>query len=124
MSRTVRVQPEPLRGTTPMKTDAHAGGLTPGACGTRTKIDNRAQVTIRRLREAQLTMAGSLTFPHTDKKPAKFAQMPAGLNKAQVDGTSSWLKIVHCDLPSVWIATEGHPREHTQPPCHSQEGLP
>ena len=125
MSRTVRVQPEPLRGTTrPMETDAHAGGLTPGACGTRTKIDNRAQVTIRRLREAQLTMAGSLTFPHTDKKPAKFAQMPAGLNKAQVDGTSSWLKIVHCDLPSVWIATERHPREHTQPPCHSQEGLP
>ena len=108
-----------------METDAQAGGPTPSSkCGTRTKIDNRAQATIHRLQEAQLTMAGSLTFPNTDKKPAKFAQMPAGLNKAQVDGTSSWLKIVHCDLPSAWIATEGHPREHTQPPCHSQEGLP
>ena len=123
MSRTVRVQPEPLRGTTPMDTDAQVGGLTSGACGTRTKIDNRAQATIRRLREAQLTMAGSLTFPNTDKKPAKFAQMPAGLNKTQVDGASSWFQSVHCDLPfpSLRLDTShGEPfpaREHTQRPC-------
>ena len=86
----VRVQPEP-----PMKMDAQAGGLTPGACVcTRTKIDNRAQATICRLQEAQLSMAGSLTFPNTDKKPAKFAQMPAGLTKAQVDGASSWFQSI------------------------------
>ena len=87
----VRVQPEP-----PMKMDAQAGGLTPGACVcTRTKIDNRAQATICRLQEAQLSMAGSLTFPNTDKDPAKFAQMPAGLKKPQVDGTNSWFQSVH-----------------------------
>ena len=98
-SRAVRVQPEPLQPEPlqpePLRVTMDAQ-VTPGACVcTRTKIDNRAQATICRLQEAQLSMAGSLTFPNTDKDPAKFAQMPAGLNKPQVDGTNSWFQSVH-----------------------------
>ena len=53
--------------------------------GTRGKIDARAAETIEKLEKAQIKNAGALTFPNTDKKPAKFAKMPPIKEKAAVD---------------------------------------
>ena len=61
---------------------------------TRGKIDARAQATIKSLQDAKIRKAGSLTFPNTDKKPAKFAEMPAGLSKEQINNAIDVLQEV------------------------------
>ena len=53
--------------------------------GTRGKIDARAAATIAKLENARISNAGALTFPNTDKKPAKFAKMPDMKRKEDVD---------------------------------------
>ena len=53
--------------------------------GTRGKIDARAAATIAKLENARISNAGALTFPFTDKKPAKFAKMPDMKRKEDVD---------------------------------------
>lgn len=63
--------------------------------GTRGRIDARAANTIAKLQNAGISNAGALTFPNTDKKPAKFAKMPDMKDKAGVDNA---MKV----LTDVW----------------------
>jgi hypothetical protein len=76
--------------------------------GTRGKIVARAEETITNLKKAGIERAGALTFPNTDKGPAKFAKIPPMKDKRSVDTAIDELtKVWNLPRASVLISVTG-----------------